>query len=82
MGDDLYYMGVHVGESIVSPPKIFSHKYNISTIKFFDNVWTSHLGLFLLVLSIYMIKFNLINYFEKIQQTLNNLNIWSIFVTK
>jgi len=35
------------------PPKNCSHKYNLSIIKFFGNIWTSHLGLFLLVLSIY-----------------------------
>ncbi len=35
------------------PPKNCSHKYNIFTITFFVNVWTSHFGLFLLVLSIF-----------------------------
>jgi hypothetical protein len=35
------------------PPKNYSHKYNLSTITFFGNVWTSHLGLFLFVLSIF-----------------------------
>jgi len=35
------------------PPKNCSHKYNLSTITFFGNVWTSHLRLFLFVLSIF-----------------------------
>jgi hypothetical protein len=49
-----------------SPPPNCSHMYNLSVILFFHNVWTSHLGLFLFVLS-YLISFrlHLINYFEK-----------------
>jgi hypothetical protein len=33
----------------LSLQKNWSHKYNISTINFFGNVWTSHLGLLLFV---------------------------------
>jgi hypothetical protein len=40
------------GHKHIKPPKNCSHKYNISTINFFGNVWTSHLGLFLFVSSI------------------------------
>jgi hypothetical protein len=35
------------------PPQNCSHMCNISMIKFFGNVWTSHFGLFFLVLSIF-----------------------------
>jgi hypothetical protein len=35
------------------PPKNCSHKYNLSTIFFLGILWTSHLGLFLFVLSIF-----------------------------
>jgi hypothetical protein len=35
------------------PPKICNHKYNISVITLFGNVWTSYLELFLFVLSIF-----------------------------
>jgi len=35
------------------PPKNCNHKYNISTITLFGNVWTSHLELFFIVLSIF-----------------------------
>jgi hypothetical protein len=37
----------------IKPPRNCSHKYNIFAIKLFGNIWTSHLGLFSLVLSIY-----------------------------
>jgi hypothetical protein len=37
----------------IKPPKYCSHKYNLFIIIFFGNVWTSHLGLFLFVLSIF-----------------------------
>jgi hypothetical protein len=36
-----------------SPLKVIGHKYNFSAITFLGNVWTSHLGLFLFVLSIF-----------------------------
>ncbi len=35
------------------PPQNYNHTYNFSTINFFGNVWTSHFGLFFLVLSIF-----------------------------
>jgi hypothetical protein len=35
------------------PLENYNHTYNISSIKFFSNVWTSHFGLFLFVLSIF-----------------------------
>ncbi len=37
----------------IKPPKICNHKYNLSIIIIVGNVWTSHLGLFLFVLSIF-----------------------------
>jgi hypothetical protein len=41
------------GHKHTKPPRNCSHKYNISIIIIFGNVWTSHLGLVLLVLSIF-----------------------------
>jgi hypothetical protein len=41
-----------MGENTLSPQNC-SHMYNIFAIKVFGNVWTSHFGLFLLVLSIF-----------------------------
>jgi len=46
-------VGHVVGISTLSPPQNSNHKYNLSTITFFGNLWTSHLGLFLFVLSIF-----------------------------
>jgi hypothetical protein len=47
------------------PPKNCSHKYNLSVIKFFGNVWTSHLRLFIYILSIFdSFRLDLINHFE------------------
>jgi hypothetical protein len=34
-------------------PKNYSHKYNLFAINFLGNLWTKHLGLFLIVLSIF-----------------------------
>jgi hypothetical protein len=42
------------GENTLNPPKNCSHKYNLFIIKIFGDIWTSHLGLFLLVLSIFV----------------------------
>jgi hypothetical protein len=41
------------GHKHTEPPKNCNHKYNLSVINFFGNVWTSHLKLFLRVLSIF-----------------------------
>jgi hypothetical protein len=42
-----------LGWKHTKPPKNCSHKYIFFAIKIFGNVWTSNLGLFLLVLSIF-----------------------------
>ncbi len=42
-----------VGWKHIKPSQNYSHTYNLSTINFLGNVWISHLGLFLLVLSIF-----------------------------
>jgi hypothetical protein len=44
---------VFQGESIIGPPKNCNHKYNVFTINFFGNIWTSNIGFFLLVLNIF-----------------------------
>ncbi len=41
------------GGSTLRPPQNCNHMYNIFAIKFFGNVWISHFGLILLVLSIF-----------------------------
>jgi hypothetical protein len=38
-----------LGWKHTKPPKNCNHKYNLSTINFFGNVWTSHLKLFFLI---------------------------------
>jgi len=49
-----WHVNAHtLGWKHTRPPKNCSHTYNLSTINFFGNVWTSHLGLFLFVLSIF-----------------------------
>jgi hypothetical protein len=45
-----YYIG---GHKHTKPPKNCNHKYNLSAINFFCNVWTSHPKLFLFVLSVF-----------------------------
>jgi hypothetical protein len=45
--------GVGVGLKRIKPPKNYSYKYNFFAINFFGKVWTSHLGLFFLFLSIF-----------------------------
>ncbi len=42
-----------IGHKHNKPPKSFCHKYNLYAITFFGNVWTSHIGLFLLVVNIF-----------------------------
>jgi hypothetical protein len=41
------------GHKRTKAPENCSYKYNPFAINFFGNVWTSHLGLFLFVLSIF-----------------------------
>ncbi len=38
----------HIGHKHTKPPKNCNHKYNVFVIITFDNVWTSHLGFFLI----------------------------------
>jgi hypothetical protein len=41
------------GHKHIKPPKNCNHKYNLSVITFFGNVWMLHFGLVLFVLSIF-----------------------------
>jgi hypothetical protein len=58
-GMQLLIVFVTKGHKHTKPPKNCNHKYSLFVINFFGNVWTSHLGLFLFVLS-NLIKLNVI----------------------
>jgi hypothetical protein len=52
-GLGLINVDLELGWKHIKPAQNCSHTYNLSTMNFFGNVWTSHLEIFLFVLNIF-----------------------------